>query len=285
MSGEGPTVTAVLDYSHGRQEAKLKVNVEGGKEEEMRSDQGVGLPARAPSRDCAVVASVVAPAGCVHLMSADVVADAAAPPVAVPAVAAPGLLLHQLHWLMLQLAMLAGYVQLVAAVFVVVVVVSAVVASAVGEAGLAPQAPVCVAVEVSADIAPPVLGLSYLCANVVVAAAAPAGNAHLELAYPVAASGALVTAVADEVAVAVEQFRLPRRVRAPATKPARDRAVAVRASHASRRRGVRRVWGLTLLLSLCLLQAPSRMYPSFPFWGVILRFVVLVFGQWWFPLL
>ncbi|GBG72375.1 hypothetical protein CBR_g11953 [Chara braunii] len=41
--GEGPTVTAILDYSHSRREAKLKVNVEGGKEEEMRADQGLQL--------------------------------------------------------------------------------------------------------------------------------------------------------------------------------------------------------------------------------------------------
>ncbi|GBG86894.1 hypothetical protein CBR_g42177 [Chara braunii] len=41
MSGEGPTVTAVLDNNYGRQDVKLKVNVEGRKEEEMRADQGL----------------------------------------------------------------------------------------------------------------------------------------------------------------------------------------------------------------------------------------------------
>ncbi|GBG72597.1 hypothetical protein CBR_g12169 [Chara braunii] len=39
MSGEGPTVTTILDYSHFNEEAKLKINIEGGKEEEMRADQ------------------------------------------------------------------------------------------------------------------------------------------------------------------------------------------------------------------------------------------------------
>ncbi|GBG64114.1 hypothetical protein CBR_g40562 [Chara braunii] len=38
MSGDGPTVTALLDYSYGRREARLRINVEGGKEGEMRAD-------------------------------------------------------------------------------------------------------------------------------------------------------------------------------------------------------------------------------------------------------
>ncbi|GBG86604.1 hypothetical protein CBR_g41668 [Chara braunii] len=43
MSGDGPTVTAILDYIYGRQEAKLKVDVEGGKEEETRANQGLQM--------------------------------------------------------------------------------------------------------------------------------------------------------------------------------------------------------------------------------------------------
>ncbi|GBG59886.1 hypothetical protein CBR_g66691 [Chara braunii] len=43
MSGDGPTVTAVLDYSYGRREAKLRINVEGGKEEEMREDPSLQM--------------------------------------------------------------------------------------------------------------------------------------------------------------------------------------------------------------------------------------------------
>ncbi|GBG87399.1 hypothetical protein CBR_g45456 [Chara braunii] len=38
MSGDGPTVTAVLDYNYDRGEAKLRINVEGGREEDMRAD-------------------------------------------------------------------------------------------------------------------------------------------------------------------------------------------------------------------------------------------------------
>ncbi|GBG79306.1 hypothetical protein CBR_g29455 [Chara braunii] len=41
MSGEGPMVTAVLDYSRCNQEVRLKINMEGGKEEEMKADQGL----------------------------------------------------------------------------------------------------------------------------------------------------------------------------------------------------------------------------------------------------
>ncbi|GBG66908.1 hypothetical protein CBR_g72663 [Chara braunii] len=43
MSGEGLMVTAILDYSHCNREARLKINIEGGKEEEMRADQGLQL--------------------------------------------------------------------------------------------------------------------------------------------------------------------------------------------------------------------------------------------------
>ncbi|GBG81540.1 hypothetical protein CBR_g32529 [Chara braunii] len=38
MTGDGLTVTAILDYSYGRRELKLKINIEGGREEEMRVD-------------------------------------------------------------------------------------------------------------------------------------------------------------------------------------------------------------------------------------------------------
>ncbi|GBG80802.1 hypothetical protein CBR_g31358 [Chara braunii] len=41
MAGEGPMVTAVLDYNRCNQEVRLKINVEGGKEEVMRADQGL----------------------------------------------------------------------------------------------------------------------------------------------------------------------------------------------------------------------------------------------------
>ncbi|GBG91553.1 hypothetical protein CBR_g52587 [Chara braunii] len=41
MAGDGPVVTAVLDYSHCNLEARLKINVEGAKDEEMRADQGL----------------------------------------------------------------------------------------------------------------------------------------------------------------------------------------------------------------------------------------------------
>ncbi|GBG80810.1 hypothetical protein CBR_g31366 [Chara braunii] len=43
MLGDGPTVTAILDYSYSRREAKLKINVEGGREEEMRADPGLQM--------------------------------------------------------------------------------------------------------------------------------------------------------------------------------------------------------------------------------------------------
>ncbi|GBG62461.1 hypothetical protein CBR_g30782 [Chara braunii] len=37
MSGEGPWITAILNYDGG-DEIRLRINVEGGKEEEMRTD-------------------------------------------------------------------------------------------------------------------------------------------------------------------------------------------------------------------------------------------------------
>ncbi|GBG60394.1 hypothetical protein CBR_g5570 [Chara braunii] len=43
MSGEGPTVTATLDYSHRNEEVRLRVDVEGGREKEMRADQRLQL--------------------------------------------------------------------------------------------------------------------------------------------------------------------------------------------------------------------------------------------------
>ncbi|GBG83476.1 hypothetical protein CBR_g37188 [Chara braunii] len=43
MSGEGPTVTATLDYSRRNEEVRLRVDVEGGREKEMRVDQRLQL--------------------------------------------------------------------------------------------------------------------------------------------------------------------------------------------------------------------------------------------------
>ncbi|GBG68145.1 hypothetical protein CBR_g2696 [Chara braunii] len=43
ISGEGPTVTVVLDYSYSKRETRLKINVEGGREEEIRADQGLQM--------------------------------------------------------------------------------------------------------------------------------------------------------------------------------------------------------------------------------------------------
>ncbi|GBG93294.1 hypothetical protein CBR_g63271 [Chara braunii] len=43
MTEEGPTVTAILDYSRCNQEARIRTNVEGGKEDEMRADQGLQM--------------------------------------------------------------------------------------------------------------------------------------------------------------------------------------------------------------------------------------------------
>ncbi|GBG61799.1 hypothetical protein CBR_g23759 [Chara braunii] len=43
MLGEGPTVTTTLDYTRHDEELRLRVDVEGGREKEMRTDQRLQL--------------------------------------------------------------------------------------------------------------------------------------------------------------------------------------------------------------------------------------------------
>ncbi|GBG66043.1 hypothetical protein CBR_g55387 [Chara braunii] len=200
---------------------------------------GIVPLALSPPHACAVVASVVAPAGHDHLVAVVVVtADVAAvvaPPVDVPTFVASGVgpLAPDRppeYAVVASVDAPPGYLCFVVVVVVVVVVVAAVVESVVAAVGIAPQShalpPAYVVVEVSPDMAPSSLALSPLCVVVVASTAALANSALLELENTAAASGGVVTAVAGETTVD-EQFRLPRHVRAPATKPAPDHVVAV----------------------------------------------------------